>query len=232
MCVFVYMAIKAVHLEVVSDVTNNKFLTAFRHFIAKRGIPKHVYSDNATNFVGANNHFKELYALLNSDEHKNQINRFSIDRHITWHFISPIASHFCGLWKSTVKLFKHHFKRVVGDSLFTFEKLNIFAMEIKGILNSRPISALSLDPNNLSALIPAHCLIGRPLTNMPESDFLSVSINRLSSWHITKIKQDFWSRWSLKYLNEFQTRSKRIKDEEKIDIRMIVLKKKNLPYLQ
>ncbi|XP_070170934.1 uncharacterized protein [Polyergus mexicanus] len=233
-CVFVCMAVKAVHLEVVSDLTTDGFLAALRRFIARRGIPAHIYSDNGTNFRGANNHLKELYVLFNSDEHQKRMNRFSTKHHITWHFIPPIAPHFGGLWESTVKLFKHHFKRVVGEILFTFEELNTFTVEIEGILNSRPISSLSSDPNDPLVLTPAHCLIGRPLINMPEPDLSSVPANRLSTWqHITKVKQDFWARWSLEYLNELQVRRKWIKDGEKIDLGTIVLiKEKNLPCTQ
>ncbi|XP_011700862.1 PREDICTED: uncharacterized protein LOC105457721 [Wasmannia auropunctata] len=230
-CVFVCMAIKAVHLEIVSDLSSDGFLAALRRFVARRGLPAHVYSDNGTNFVGANNQLKELYALLNSEEHQNLVNRFANERRIVWHFIPPVAPHFGGLWESTVKLFKHHFKRVVGDLLFTFEELNTFVVEVEGILNSRPIVTLSSDPNDLLVLSPAHYLIGKPLTTLPEGDLSCVPANRLSTWqHISKVRQDFWARWSLEYLNELQTRTKWVKDGPKLDVGTVVLiKDKNLP---
>lgn len=52
--VFVCMAVKAVHLEVVSDMTTDAFLNALKRFISRRGRPANVYSDNGTNFTGAN----------------------------------------------------------------------------------------------------------------------------------------------------------------------------------
>ncbi|XP_031333959.1 uncharacterized protein LOC116163973 [Photinus pyralis] len=58
-CVFVCNATKAVHLEVVSDLSAEAFIAAFRRFVARRGCVSHVYSDNATNFVGAHNIFIE-----------------------------------------------------------------------------------------------------------------------------------------------------------------------------
>ncbi|XP_018403789.1 PREDICTED: uncharacterized protein LOC108780532 [Cyphomyrmex costatus] len=227
-------SLKAVHLEVVSDLTTDGFLAALRRFVSRRGVPTHIHSDNGTNFVGANNRLKELYSLFNSEEHKNKINQFSLEHRVTWHFIPPIAPHFGGLWESTVKIFKHHFKRVVGDLLFTFEEFNTFVVEIEGILNSRPISSLSSDPNDLLALTPAHFLIGKPLNNLPELDLSSVPANRLSAWqHIRKVRQDFWARWSLEYLNELQVRHKWIKDGENITTGMVVLvKNKGLPCLQ
>ncbi|XP_018359711.1 PREDICTED: uncharacterized protein LOC108758964 [Trachymyrmex cornetzi] len=233
-CVFVCMTIKAVHLEVVSDLTSDGFIAALRRFVARRGVPEHIYSDNGTNFVGANNQLKEMYALFNSERHKDLINKFVNDHKITWHFIPPVAPHFGGLWESTVKIFKHHFKRVVGDALFTFEELNTFVIEIEGILNSRPITSLSSDPNDLLALSPAHYMIGRPLTALPEGDLSNVPVNRLSTWqHISKVRQDFWTRWSREYLNELQTRSKWIQDGPNLDIGTVVLiKDKNLQCYQ
>lgn len=190
-CVFVCMAIKAVHLELVTELSSEGFLAALRRFSSRRGMPEHLYSDNGKNFVGANNQLKEIYALLHSDAHRQIMNRFTSKHRITWHFIPPAAPHFGGLWEATVKSFKHHCKRVIGDALFTLDELNTFVIEVEGILNSRPIMSLSSDPNDLLVLTPAHYLIGRPITTLPEGDVSTVPANRLSIWeHITKVRQD------------------------------------------
>ena len=194
-CIFVCMSVKAIHLEIISDLPSEGFLAALRRFIARRGLPEHIYSDNGTNFVGANNQLKELYILFNSEQHKEYINKFASDRRIIWHFIRPLSPHFGGLWESSVKIFKHPFKRVIGDSLFTFEELNTFVTEVKGILNSTPITTISSDPNDLLVLSPAHYLIGKTIMTLPEGNMLSVPVNRLSTWqHISKVRQAFWSR--------------------------------------
>jgi len=74
-------------------------------------------------------------------------------------------------------------------------ELNTFTVEVEGILNSRPITSLSADPNDMSFLTPAHYLIGKPLTSLREGDFTGIPASRLSIWqHITKVKQDFWAR--------------------------------------
>jgi len=64
-CVFVSLAVKAVHLEAVSDLTSEAFIAALRRFIARRGYPSLIWSDNGTNFVGANRELRELHEFLN-----------------------------------------------------------------------------------------------------------------------------------------------------------------------
>lgn len=53
--VFVCLAVKAVHLEIVSELTTDAFIAALKRFIARRGKCRSIHSNNGTNFVGANN---------------------------------------------------------------------------------------------------------------------------------------------------------------------------------
>ncbi|XP_066583786.1 uncharacterized protein [Prorops nasuta] len=233
-CVFICMTTRAIHLEVVSDMTTVGFLGALSRFIGRRGIPTNVYSDNGTNFIGANNELKQLYVLFNSESFHNEVNHFALRKHISWHFIPPLTPHFGGMWEAGVKSFKHHFKRVIGDRLTTFEELNTLVIEIESILNSRPLCAISSDPNDPTALTPAHWFIGEPFTALPEHDLLSVPENRLSSWQIIKKgRQEFWRRWSEEYLGELQKRYKWTESKGELQLGILVLiKDKNLPPLQ
>ena len=63
-CVFVCLTTKAVHLELVSDLSTEAFLAALRRFVARRGCPYKILSDNGTNFVGANHELQKLYHHL------------------------------------------------------------------------------------------------------------------------------------------------------------------------
>ncbi|XP_076384620.1 uncharacterized protein LOC117224036 [Megalopta genalis] len=229
--VFVCLAIKAIHLELVSDLTSEAFIGALRRFIARRGFCVNLYSDNGTNFKGANNELRELRELLRSDDHLKKINTFLIERAINWHFIPPQAPHFGGLWEAAVKSFKYHLKRVVGPELLTFEGLNTLIIDVEAILNSRPLTPLSSDPSELLALTPGHFLIGDALTSLRDRDLQGTPANRLSAWQrVQQLKQHFWKRWHREYLNQLANRNKWTRGQHSIiEGAIVLLREDNVP---
>ncbi|XP_072152507.1 uncharacterized protein [Bemisia tabaci] len=232
--VFVCFVTKAVHLELVTDLSSDSFIAALRRFIARRGLCSDIYSDNATNFLGTNNQMKELETLFSDSKHQNSVHAFAAKNCIRWHFIPAKSPHFGGLWESAVKSFKHHLLRVVKGALFTYEEFYTFCTEIEAILNSRPISPMSSDPNDLLALTPGHFLIGDSLTSLPDLELRDTPVNRLSQWqHIQQVKQHFWSRWQQEYLNELTVRHKWTKDMPGIQTgALVLLQDEKLPPLQ
>ncbi|XP_025835509.1 uncharacterized protein LOC108741778 [Agrilus planipennis] len=229
--VFVCLAVKAVHLEVVSDLTTEGFIAGLRRFIARRGKPISIYSDNGTNFIGARSELKELYNLFQTSAHQERTARFLSDQGINWQFIPPLSPHFGGLWEATVKSFKHHLKRVVTGPIFTFEEFNTLTIDIEAIINSRPLCPMSNDPNDLLVLTPGHFLIGDILTSLPEGDYSHIPTNRLSRWqHIQKVRQDFWARWHKEYLNELNICHKWSTGHHSIqDGTIVLIKENNVP---
>ncbi|XP_071652185.1 uncharacterized protein [Temnothorax longispinosus] len=207
--IFVCFATKAVHIELVSDLTSDAFLAAFKRFISRRGKPSHMYSDNGTTFVGAQKQLKELYDFYLKQTNMSQIEQFCSEQEISWNFIPPNAPHFGGLWEAAVKSAKFHMTRIVGKVHLTFEELQTVLCEIEAILNSRPLTQLSSDPNDLNYLTPDHFLIGTALNSFPCSDLSDVNENRLMRWQrVEQIRQHFWRRWSDEYLHSLQERSK------------------------
>lgn len=220
--VIVCLTTSAVHLEVVGDLKTDSFLQALRRFIARRGKPLEIHSDNAKTFEGADNELKAMKELLQESE--DDIVRFASENSINWVFIPPYAPNFGGKWESVVKSLKYHLKRVSEDQLFYFEELTTLATEIEGLLNSRPITALSDNPNDPLPLSAGHFLIGRPINFIAEPSLLDINPNLLDRWQrIQQMVQHFWKRWSNEYLNTLQQRKKWVKDSPGLDIGDVVL---------
>ncbi|XP_025836570.1 uncharacterized protein LOC112906526 [Agrilus planipennis] len=235
MCIIVCFVTKAIHLDLVTSLTAEACVAMLRRFISRRGQPLNIYSDNGLSFVGANSELNEFYKMLNNPSNSAIINNIMNKSGITWHFIPPRSPHFGGLWEAGVKSVKNHLKRVVGNTKLTFEEFYTLLTQIEAVLNSRPLSPLSNDPTELEPLTPAHFLIGRKLTAMPEPSLLDIKESRLNKFqHIQKMQQDFWKRWSKEYVHQLQTRSK-WKETQQCSIKsgvLVLIKEDNLPPLK
>ena len=91
-CIFTCLTIRAVHIEIAHSLNTDSFINALRRFICRRGTPQHIYSDNGTNFVGANKILGESLRLWN----QVQIDDYLRQREIRWSFNPPSASHMGG----------------------------------------------------------------------------------------------------------------------------------------
>ena len=185
-CIFVCFATKAVHIELVGDMTTDSYIGALKCFIARRGKCENIYSDNGSNFIGAKNELTELYRLFHENQHKQKIHDMCVNDNIEFHFIPPRAPHFGGLWEAAVKSLKYHLRRIVGNAHLTFEQMKTVLCQIEAVLNSRPLRPASSDPIDLTVLTPGHFLVGRPLTAIVETNLSEITFNRLSQWQIVQ----------------------------------------------
>lgn len=207
---FICFATEAIHIEAVEDLTSNSFIATLRRFMSRRGKPTEIWSDNGTNFVGAQ---RELAVYL-----KN-IEGVSVDEGFTWRFNPPSAPHFGGLWESAVKSAKYHLTRVLKETKLTLIELQTLLCQ-----NSRPITPMSNDPNDLQSLTPAHFLIGGPMLRFPEPDLSKEQGNGLRRWRFVQFfMQDFWKRWHKEYLPQLQTRGKWTSGTEPLKVNDIVI---------
>jgi len=205
-CVFVCFCTKAVHLEVCSDLTTEAFFAAFTRFVGRRGLPSKVYSDNGRNFVGASKVLQREYQSFMREAAK-KVQSSPLTHEIEWLFIPPGAPHMGGLWEAAVKSFKTLFVRTAGSHNFTFEELTTLMARIESVLNSRPLSALSNDPNDLVPLTAGHFLRGGPLLAIPEPPKEKISL--VNRWErIKALHHQFCRRWKNEYLCELHKRRK------------------------
>ena len=206
--IFVCFVTKAVQIEVETSLTTEAFLAALRRFIARRGKPKRIYSDNGTKFQGAANELHDIHKMLQSTSQMATVQDFLATEGCDWRFIPPHGPHFVGLWEAAVKSMKYHLRWTLGSHVATYEELCTLLAEIEACLNSRPLCALSDDPFNQTYLSLRHFLIGEPLTQLPAADFTDVKLNRLSRWQTYQQVQQFWQRWSSDYLQILQQRQR------------------------
>ncbi|XP_055590791.1 uncharacterized protein LOC129742872 [Uranotaenia lowii] len=200
--VFVCFATRAIHLELVGDLTADSFITALHRFVSRRSKCTRLFSDNGLNFVGSRSKLREMYDLFQSQLLKDKLNEFCSKSAIEWKMIPPNAPHFAGLWEAGVRSAKYHLKRITGTANMNFEKYTTVLARIEALLNSRPITPLSEDPQDLRPLTPGHFLVGRPLTDIakprPER-----KESTLSRWQRhSKMVQHFWDPGQLVIIRE------------------------------
>lgn len=225
--VFVCLATKAVHIELAGDLTTNGFIAAYERFTSRRGMCTDLYSDNATNFVGA------AAVFLRSEKKlfDARVQTALAIKGTTWHFSPPLSPHFNGLAESAIRSVKHHIRRVIGESTLTFEELVTVLTKIESCLNSRPLCAMSNDPDDFEVLTPAHFLIGEPTNCIPQKDVGECNTSTLTRWQLThQMVQHFWKRWSVEYLHTLQQRRKWQSTIDNICIGdMVLLIEDNIP---
>jgi len=138
---------------------------------------------------------KEIF--FKSEEFLRQVHNNAAKTQFQWNFIPPNSPHSGGLWEAGVKSLNYNWKRIVGKALLTFEEFNTLLTQAEACLNSRPLIALSNEPNDPSYLSPGHFLIGAPMTSLPEPDFTDTIMNNLSRWQrVQRFNQQLWKRWS------------------------------------
>ncbi|XP_054272481.1 uncharacterized protein LOC128992766 [Macrosteles quadrilineatus] len=229
-CIFICFSTKAVHIEVVTDLTADAYLAALTRFVSRRGIVSDIHCDNATNFTGASEKLRRNFENLIKD---STVQCYAENFNIKFHFLPPHAPHQGGLWERAVKSVKFHLIRVIGQQTLSLEEFSTLITRIEGMMNSRPITPLSSDPSDLEALTPGHFSVGGPLMTPLEPDLRSIPINRLKRWQVVQqFSQHIWARWQKEYLYTLQERNKWVNPKKNIEVNdLVVIHEDNLPPL-
>ena len=180
---------RAVHLEVLKSLELSEFLTSLKRFIARRGRPKIIYSDNGTTFRAALQWLKKV-------QNDEQLNIFLSERSVQWRFNLSIAPWWGGQYERLIGLFKRVFYKSIGNAMHTLEELQDVVLDVEVPLNDRPLSYLE-DDIELPVLTPNSMLNINPgQVPILEAHHLEDKELRKRAKILRKCKEAMWKRWT------------------------------------
>ena len=201
-CVFTCLVTRAVHIEVAHEMSADSFLMAFHRFVARRGKPRVVYSDNGTNFVAADKELKNEIQAINS----NRVDQDMLLEAIEWHFNPPHAPHMGGVWERIIQSVKSTLRVLITDRFLTDEELLSFLAEVEKVLNDRPLTRMGSDPNDATPITPNDILL---LRRNDCSSSVSENHGIRKRWAtVQELANKFYERFESEYLPTLQARAK------------------------
>ncbi|KAL7852287.1 hypothetical protein SRHO_G00180720 [Serrasalmus rhombeus] len=203
--IFTCLTVRAVHIEMAQSLDTDSFIHALRRFIARRGQVLEMRSDNGTNFVGAERELKKAIQEWNTSKIENTLLQHSIK----WMFNPPSGSHHGGVWERMIRSIRKVLNSTLRMQNLDEEGLHTFLCEAEAILNSRPITTPSNDPNDMEALTPNHLLLLKTRPSMPPGLFEREDLYARRRWRQVQYMADiFWKKWVREYLPELQKHQK------------------------
>ena len=206
-CIFTCLKSRGVHIEVVYSLTTDSFIMSLLRFMARRGTPQEIHSDNGSIFVGAERELKLWVEGLD----QNMISRKLSLRNVQWHFNPPYASHRGGVWERLIRSARRILTALGREQTMTDEVLSTTLSEAERILNNRPIVPVTSEDYDLIALTPNDLIL---LRSNDGTEFKPCLRERYKSrWkqanHLASV---FWKRWTAEYRSSLLLRQKWISE--------------------
>lgn len=214
-CLFTCAVFRAVHFELVTSLSTASFLMTLRRFIARRGRPSVIYSDNGTNFVGLSNMFKQL-------DFEKLTRTLAIEQ-IQWKFNPPSAAWWGGFWERLNGILKRLLRRTLKRSCLDYEEMLTVLLDCEAVINSRPITFLSESKQDVLPITPSMFL--QEVKEIGVLDLDKIERCDLSKRYLyrQKIKEDLRKRFRIEYLGALIHRKSNTKNVKTIEIGDIVL---------
>jgi hypothetical protein len=138
--IFVCMSTRALHMEIVLDCSAEKFMLAYRRFVARRGAPRLINSDNGTQFVLSSKVIQKAWENAFSSQ---IVQNESASNGTKWTFNTERAPWMGGHFERFVGLVKHSLRRTIGKKLLNFDDLSTLLIEVETVVNNRPLTFLA-----------------------------------------------------------------------------------------
>ena len=224
--IFTCLAIRAVRIEIVHSLDTQSFINALRRFIARRGYPEEIRSDNGENFVSANKELKDAIKEWN----QNQIQQYLTQNSVKWVFNPPAGSHHGGVWERCIRTVRKVLNAICKEQTMDDEALSTLMCEVETIINGRPITKVSDDPNDFEALTPNHLLLLRTGAPFPPGLFNKADCYVRRKWRqVQYLSNVFWRRWLKEYLPTLQQRQRWHSSRRNLQMNDVLIVDNNLP---
>ncbi|XP_052818318.1 uncharacterized protein LOC128244343 [Mya arenaria] len=205
---FTCLTIRAIHIEVVPEMSSSAFTNALRRFIARYGNVKLFRSDRGTNFVGSVNELG--IDAVNVED--GEIHRLLKSNGVVWVFNPPHAPHMGGVWERMIGPVKRILNSMLCETSIrdlTHDVLITLMVEVCSIVNARPIVPVATDSSVPEILSPSSILTQKVDFVTKEFEHLTLKDIYKSEWRrVQVLANQFWQRWRSEYLQTLQTRSK------------------------
>ena len=132
MALFTCATTRAVHLELVRSMSAEHFLLALEKFIARRGFPSLLLSDNAKTFRS----ISHLLETTWSDDEVTNVQEYLSKKRITWRHIVEAAPWWGGFWERMVRTVKDKLKKTLWRAMLTFEELSATLSQVEAMINA------------------------------------------------------------------------------------------------
>ena len=219
-CMFTCMVTRAIHIEKINYLDTESFINALHRFVSRRGCPEKIFSDRGTNFVGAEAELRRELSQLS----KRELEIYAVRQNIEWNFIPPSASHMGGAWERMIGCSRRVMRSLLSrDVRLTDEILETVFAEVGSIVNGRPLTKLSDDPNDPSPLTPNHLLLLREGPMLPWGKFDKADTYRYRWKHIHHLVDQFWRKWVKMYLPLLQRRVKWVDIHKNLKVGDLIL---------
>jgi hypothetical protein len=202
--IFTCFGTRAVHIELAASLSTDSTILAIRRMAARRGLPCQIHTDNGTNFRGADKSIRRsLQFILADTEMSQRVN----DLDIRWIFKPPDGAHMVGVWERIMRSIKTALSSTLHTLAPTEEVLFTLLSEAENIVNSRPLTQVSLGVDDEEALTPKHFLL-RASNPLPRpGEFSDDELHLRAQWRLAqRLRDKFWSRWIREYLPTLQVR--------------------------
>ena len=221
---FTCMASRAVHIEMLDDMTTDAFINALRCFIALRGRVQVLRSDQGTNFLGARNEFEKGMKELDVA----RLKAFMADQQCEFVMNAPHSSHAGGVWERQIRTARSILSSLMHEAKGRLDtsSFRTFLYEVMYIMNSRPLTSdTSGDPLSLEPLTPNHVLTMKSnIAHAPPGQFVKEDVYLRKRWRrVQYLAEQFWSRWRKEYLQGLNKRQKWCTPKRNVKVGDIVL---------